>query len=139
MLKYYNAYVKTYRKNELMGASSYNIIAEEGSSLIKEKEIKITWDNLSDIYKTWAIHLPFALYGFKKGRVISFFSSSLFKKITWDIREWKYPDLDLTIRLEIEEEEISISEILKWHNADVAIQYLTERGLSVFSEIKNRD
>lgn len=138
MLKYYNTYVKTYRKDELMGTSSYNIIAEEGS-LIKEKEIKVTWDNLSDIYKTWAFHLPFALYEFKKGRVISFFNFDFFKKITWDIKEWKYPDLDLTIKLETEEEEISISKILKWHNADEAIQYLTERGLSVFSEIKNRD
>lgn len=138
MLKYYRVYVKTYRKNELMGTDSYDLIEEEGK-LIEEKEIKVTWDNLSDIYEELGVFPPFELYRFKKGRLISFFNFSLFKKITWDIREWKYPDPNLTIKLEVKEKKVSISEILKWHNADEAIQYLTERGLSVFSEIKNGD
>lgn len=143
MLKFYRVYVETYRGNELMNKyhQFYELLAEE-NSLVKEREIKITWDNLSEIYQRYGFYLPFMIYHFKKGRVLSFDKFSFFKKMTWDIREWKYPDPNLTIKLKIEEEEEgekSISDILKWHNANEAIQYLTERGLSVFSEIKNRD
>jgi hypothetical protein len=95
----------------------------------KDEKVQVTWDNLNDIRQKFGLALPFNIWNYKKGRVISFFNASLFNRKTWDIKEWKESDLDLCLQITYIKAHPCIDDILKWHNQEQAIQYLKERGI----------
>ena len=130
MLKFYAIHYKTYNNGTYIKTHYAETLAEENS--VKDETIQINWDNLSEVYHKYGLSLPFNIWNFKKGRLVSFFEGNPFKKNYRDIKEWK---TDLNITLEIEYIDISnsksIEEILKWRNAEKAIQYLNERNLKI--------
>ena len=130
MLKFYSVEYKTYNNGTLIGT-------RHGKTLIDEKEMEerifsVKWDNLEEVYQKYSLMLPFNIWHFKKGRVVSFFEGLPFKKDFQDIKEWKR-ELNIVIQITYLDisASMSIDEILKWHNAEKAIQYLNERGLKL--------
>jgi hypothetical protein len=95
------------------------------------KTIPITWENLTDVMRAYGIVVGFNVWNLKRGRVISFFDSEIFNRKTWDIKEWKEPDFDLSLETTFEEYTPSIQEVLEWHDGKQAFQYLKENGLSI--------
>lgn len=99
-----------------------------------EKEIKINWENLHDIYKDYGIILPFNYWKLKKGRRISFFNCKVSDKNTWDIKEWKTPELNITLKIKYEKRNsncISLNEILNWYDHEKAMIYLKEKNIKL--------
>lgn len=130
MLKFYAIHYKTYHNGTYIDTHYAETLAEEDT--VKNETIQMNWDNLSEIRRKYSLSLPFTVYNFKKGRLVSFFVGNPFKKDFRDIKEWK---TDLNITLEIEYIDISnfksIDEVLKWHNVEKAIQFLNERNLKI--------
>ena len=130
MLKFYAVHYKTYNNGTYIDTHYAETLKEEGT--VKNETIQINWNNLSEMYHKYNLALPFNVWNFKKGRRVSFFVGNPFKKDFRDIKEWK---TRLNITLEIEYIDISnsksIEEVLKWHDAEKAIQYLNERNLKI--------
>lgn len=130
MLKFYAIHYKTYNNGTYIKTYYTETLKEE--SEVKDEIIQVNWDNLSEIYHKYGLSLPFNIWNFKRGRLVSFFEGNPFKKDFRDIKEWK---TKLNITLEIEYIDISnsmsIDEVLKWHNAEKAIQFLNERNLKI--------
>jgi hypothetical protein len=55
-----------------------------------------------------------------------------FKKDFRDVKEWK-TKLDIMVKVEYKDisSSMSLEDILKWHDAEKAIQYLNERNLKI--------
>lgn len=93
-----------------------------------EEIIELTWNNLQEYYsKHFGWH--FSIFNSKRGRIVSFHSWN-WRKEWRDIHERKSP-LDITVEFYSVKLTKSIDEVIKWHNAEEAIQYLTEHGLSI--------
>lgn len=136
MLKFYRCYGKTFYKGKLYGIQgSTTVVAEEKE--IKNHTMNITWDNLSEVYSEYARYLPFNIWYFKRGRIISWFDAtfiSLIKGEYRDIKERKTPDLDITLEICYREFKPSLQEVLSWHDAEQASRYLKENNLMNFTE-----
>lgn len=130
MLKFYAIHYKTYNNGTYIDTHYAETLKEEGA--VKDETIQINWDNLSEVRRKYSLSLPFTVYNFRRGRLVSFFVGNPFKKDFRDIKEWK---TKLNIKLKIEYIDISnsmsIEEVLKWHDAEKAIQYLNERNLKI--------
>ena len=130
MLKFYAIHYKTYNNGTYIRTHYAETLKEENE--VKDETIQVNWDNLFEIYHKYSLSLPFNIWNFKRGRLVSFFDGNPFKKDFRDIKEWK---TELGITVEIEYIDISnsksIDEILKWHDAERAIQYLNERNLKI--------
>ena len=131
MLDFYSIRYDTYHNEAKVGAGYAQGLFTETEVESANKELIITWDNLDDFYQINGIFLPFNVWNFKRGRVISFFEGAFTNKNKHDIKEWKEPT-NLTVRLTyVKQRYVSIEDALKWDNVDKAIQYLKEKGLSV--------
>ena len=130
MLKFYSVSYTTYHNGTFITTNHGRTICDE--SEVKTFSEEITWDNLTEILHKYGCSLPFNVWEFKKGRRVSFFSGNPFKKDFRDIKEWKSP-LNLTIKVQYKDisNVMSIQDVLKWHDAEKAIQYLNERGLKI--------
>lgn len=131
MLEFYTLSFETYHNDKFMGGDSTTILIDEDSAPDLNCSTDLNWENLDFVYPTCGVMLPFSIYrSNKKGRVISWYDCSLFNRNTWDIKEWKTP-LNITIKSSTRKRNMSIAEVLKWHDADKAIQYLKEKGLTI--------
>lgn len=130
MLKFYAIHYKTYNNGTYIDTHYAETLAEEDT--VKNETIQMNWDNLSEIRRKYSLSLPFTIYNFKKGRLVSFFVGNPFKKDFRDIKEWK-TKLDITLKIEYIDisNSKSIEEVLKWYNAEKAIQFLNERNLKI--------
>lgn len=128
MLHYYRVLYTTYNNEVKVGNTSGFTIADENE--IKEKTIPITWENLKEVYYDYGLELPFNIWNFKRGRVISFFEGGLTDKNRRDIKEWKTPVLDMKLVITYEVWRCSLNDILNYWDSEKAIQYLRERNLS---------
>ena len=130
MLKFYSIAYKTYNNGAYIGTRYARTPKEE--SEIKNDLVFINWDNLSEIYYKYGLSLPFNIWNFKKGRLVSFFEGNPFKKNFRDVKEWK-TKLDIMVKIEYTDvsNSMSIDEILKWHNNEKVIQYFNERNLKI--------
>lgn len=128
MLHYYRVLYTTYNNGVKVGNTSGSVIADENE--IKEKTIPITWENLKEVYYNFGLELPFNIWDFKRGRVISFFEGCLTDKNRRDIKEWKTPVLDMKLVITYKVVPCSLNDILNYWNSEKAIQYLRERNLS---------
>lgn len=128
-LHYYDIIVKTYRNGELIHSDCNGpVICYE----LKPERINITWENLKEFISSGrGLSCGFTYYTFKKGRVISFWNFSFFKKNTWDIREWKYSNPNITIEYEYRDiKNYSINDIMKYHNGKIAMEFLKQEGMA---------
>lgn len=128
MLHYYRVLYTTYNNEVKVGNTSGFVIADENE--IKEKTIPITWENLKEVYYNFGLELPFNIWDFKRGRVISFFEGCLTDKNRRDIKEWKTPELNMKLVITYEVIPCSLNTILNYWDSEKAIQYLRERNLS---------
>ena len=130
MLKFYSIAYKTYNNGTYIGTRYARTLKEE--SEVKDDLVFINWDNLSEIYHKYGLSLPFSIWNFKKGRLVSFFEGNPFKKNFRDVKEWK-TKLDIMVKIEYTDvsNSMSIDEILKWHNNEKVIQYFNERNLKI--------
>ena len=130
MLKFYSVSYKTFNNGTYIDTRYAKTLKEE--SEIKNDLIFINWDNLSEMYHKLSLSLPFNIWNFKKGRLVSFFVGNPFKKDFRDIKEWK-TKLDIMVKVEYTDisNSMSIQDVLSWHDAEKAIQYLNERGLKI--------
>ena len=122
MLGYYNIYSTVFHNNEeIEHCYIGKIITEEP----KNKTIKVTWDNLKTIHSK--IDCGFNIINFKKGRVISFFNFNIFKKNSWDIKEWKYKNPNITIKIDyVPIKNYSLQDVLKYHDGKLAYKFLEQ-------------
>lgn len=128
MLHYYRILFTTYNNGVKVDYTYGHVIADE--SEIKEKTIPITWENLEEIYHNYGLSLPFNIWNFKRGRVISFFKGGLTDKNRRDIKEWKTPTLNMKLVVTYEVWRCSLNNILNYWDSEKTIQYLRERNLS---------
>lgn len=128
MLHYYRVLFTTYNNGVKVGNTSGFIIADENE--IKEKTIPITWENLEEVYYNYGLSVPFNIWNFKRGRVISFFEGGLTDKNRRDIKEWKTPELNMKLVITYEVCRCSLNDIINYWDSEKAIQYLRERNLS---------
>lgn len=128
MLHYYRILFTTYNNGVKVDYTYGHVIADE--SEIKEKTIPITWENLEEIYHNYGLSLPFNIWNFKRGRVISFFKGGLTDKNRRDIKEWKTPTLNMKLVVTYEVWRCSLNNILNYWDSEKTIQYLHERNLS---------
>lgn len=131
MLKFYRCYGKTYYKGKLYGIQgNVTVVAEEEE--IQNHTINITWDNLSEMHSKYLNYLPFSIWYFKRGRVISWYDST---PIDWikgeyrDIKERKTSDLDITLEICYKEFTPSLQQLFNWHDPKIATQYIKENNL----------
>ena len=130
MLKFYSIAYKTYNNGTYIDTHYATTLKEESET--KNDLVFINWDNLSEMYHKYSLSLPFDIWNFKKGRLVSFFVDNPFKKNFRDVKEWK-TKLDIMVKIEYTDisNSMSIEDVLKWHDAEKAIQYLNERNLKI--------
>jgi len=130
MLNFYRIKYECYHNNTLINVRSGIILSDKSP---EDDVILVDWDNLSEIYHRMGGCLPFHYCQYNKGRKVYFFEGSIFNKDFRDIKEWKSP-LNITIIIKHAEiENMSIQEVLRWHDGEKAIQYLVERGFAVIN------
>ena len=129
-MEFYNVIYEIYNNNTKVGEQWGKDLTDNPT----EKEIKINWENLRDIYKTYGGILPFNYWNFKRGRLISFFNCKVSDKNTWDIKEWKTPELNIILKIKYKKRNsnyISLNEILNWHDHEKAMIYLKEKNIKL--------
>lgn len=128
MLQYYRILYTTYKNGVNVGDSCGFAIVDENEA--KEETIPITWENLKKVYWDYGCRLPFNIWNFKRGRVLSFFEGAFTDKNRRNIKEWKTPALDIKLVITYEVWRCSLNDILNYWDSEKAIQYLRERNLS---------
>lgn len=106
-----------------------------GDTLLDDNSVKlvnhidtITWDNINILWEKY--HCDCNVKQTKKGRVLVIFDD-LFRLNVWKkFREWK-DKINIPIIEENKKITVSLNKVLDWHNAEEAIQYLKEHGLSI--------
>lgn len=102
-----------------------------------DKAVDVSWDNVDDVLEKYGAFLPFSIHnGWMKRtghRRIEFDSVwfALRKDKPTPIKERKTSNPNIRVEVEWVETNPPIEDILKWPDADKAIQYLVERGLSL--------
>ena len=129
MLKIYWKHVRWERNGKFIAGEGWRVMLDE-NEVPEPTSVEVTWDNLSDVYQSYALLCPFNIWHFKKGRRISFWDCSLFDKNTWDIKEWKTSSTGIVVETSYEEDKyVPLKEIMNF-DADLALQYLVERGIN---------
>lgn len=129
MLKFYRLRYTTYHNGEIIKTRNKAVMLTEKD--MTTETYNFTWENLTELYHEHGLECAFNIWNLKKGRRVSFFSDAFFKKNHYDVKEWKHPDLNITLVIEYDLFEPSLDYILKWHDAKAACQYLNEHNLSV--------
>lgn len=125
-MKFYYRYVATYHNDTRIGCSIGKVLTDEEP---QPETHFLNWGSLEEMYKAFGMACKFNIWNCKKGRRVSFFTDSFFpKKDEWDVKEWKHPALNIRLEVSYREFTPSISEVLKWHDAEQAINYLLEIG-----------
>ena len=130
MLQFYRIRYTTYHNGEIIKSRSNAVILTEKD--ITTETYNFTWENLTELYHEHGLECAFNIWNFKKGRRVSFFTTHYFKKNHYDVKEWKHPNLNITLVVEYTPFEPSINYVLDWHNAEAAFQYLEERKIKIF-------
>lgn len=128
-MKFYDHYATIYHNGvEITTHKCGTVLTDD---IPENKTDELTWDNLNEYHYHNGLAYSFNVWNRKKGRLVSFWNGSFFNKDTRDIKEWKSP-LNITVKHKYTEKlGVSIDYVLKWYDADKAIQYLNERGLKI--------
>lgn len=132
MLKAYQVICRTIINDECVRSDSGMTIREPSDTL--NRSISITWENVEEKFlrNSWAI--GFGLMLTRKGKIIYYNDAKHF--IDRTIKEWRTPNLDIQLIVEYKETKISMRELMQYYDADIAIQYMKERGLNINSKEK---
>lgn len=129
MLKFYHVKCTTYINGIDRGTNYGHVILTEEKNA-KDYSVTATWENITEFYHNYALFSCFQLYNFKRGKYLSFEDFNLFKRHTWDIAQWRHPEMKIELKFHYVEVHTSINEILRYHNGEKAMQYLLERGIN---------
>ena len=128
MLKFYCIHYTTYYKGKEVSYTTARALCEETE--VDNWRIKVTWDNLTELWeKIGGLACGFSIWNMKKGRQLSFAN-------TWpwqEPKEWKHSDPQIEIECCWSERQVSIQDVLEWHDFEKAIQYLNERNLKILA------
>lgn len=125
MLEFYKIQYTTFLNGVKIGTYSATRLCDKKEENTIDNSINLNWVNMEDYYKEMATVLPFSVYKFKKGMVLDFYADF------FTVKEWKNKILDLKVEITHSKINYSIQQVLEWHDAEQAIQYLNERGLSI--------
>lgn len=130
-MKLYRKYITWY--NQGIEVEKRFCDYEFSENELNDELIKITWENLNEVYMEYGCLAPFTIWNFKKTRIIEFWDWSLFcSKEYRHISSKKCPNLPLSCEITYEEvNNISIKDILEIAPAEKAIKYLVEKGLNI--------
>jgi len=132
MLEFYNIdYFIYIKEEELFGAN--NIRLKDSSTMtegIAEIVQTITWDNVE---KLRSYGIPCSIDRTKKGKVLRVYLSLCGCPIT--LKEWK-EEINIPIYCNTTQIKVPLKKVFEWENAEEAIQYLNEHGLSISGALK---
>lgn len=129
MLEFFYCHTETYHNGVLVGTSACEIGLAESDTIIPEKVIHLTWDNLEKEMEKNEVN--FSVWNFPKGRRVSFFDGTLFfNKNKKDVKEWKSP-LNVDVHVYNRIFKPSLNEILNWDDAEMATRYLQQHNLKI--------
>ena len=134
MLEFYNIdYFIRVREEEEFGAN--NIRLKDSSTMtegIAEIVQTITWDNVEKLRN----------YGFycvisrtKKGKELKIYSDCFTPAAIYKAKEWK-EEINIPIYCNTTQIKVPLKKVFEWENAEEAIQYLNEHGLSISGALK---
>jgi len=100
----------------------------------KSEEIKISWENLETaVPKKFLYAHDIKVHHHRKGRTLIYYpSDKFFGKIIKENKE----ELSMTMVCQYRKAEISLKEILEYHDGEKVIKYLQERGLKNYEQNK---
>ena len=100
----------------------------------KSEEIKISWENLETaVPKKFLYAHDIKVHHHRKGRILIYYpSDKFFGKIIKENKE----ELSMTMVHQYRKAEISLKEILEYHDGEKVIKYLQERGLKNYEQNK---
>lgn len=124
MLKAYRVIYSTIINGQCISSDSIMTICES-SDAVNHSTI-ITWENVKE-----RISMDFWLKFTRKGKVIYYNDKKHFFDRT--IKQWETPNLDIKLTVEYEERKMSMRELMQYRDADVAIQYMIEHGITINS------
>lgn len=126
MLKAYRIICRTIINGKCVSSDSGMTICESSNTL--NRSTAITWENVEEKFlkNSWA--MGFGLLCRRKGKVIYYNDGQHF--IDRRIKEWKTPVLDIQLVVEYKESKISMRDLMNYHDADIALQYMKERGIA---------
>lgn len=127
MLKFYSTTLRTFINGTKVDTRYCNDILTDIPPV--DKEIIVNWDNLDDVIYKYDLVIPFNCRHSKRGKIIMFWSNYRYgqRKLTRKIKEYKQADPGITIKIEYEEIQKPIADVLKWREPHKALQYLEER------------
>lgn len=98
------------------------------------EEIKISWENLETaVPKKFLYAHDIKVHHHRKGRTLIYYpSDKFFGKIIKENKE----ELSMTMVYQYRKAEISLKEILEYHDGEKVIKYLQERGLKNYEQNK---
>lgn len=131
MLKYCEVIYKTYYNEKLVATEVFNSIKNDTD--LGSETIPITWDNIEEFLLMYDLIAPFYVSKNKRNgkRFVGWSSCRCDnREACKKIKEEKGP-LNINFVIEIVETKASIEKILKYHDSELAIKYLVERGLSI--------
>lgn len=109
---------------------SYSLPFFEDENKIKEHEHSfiLTWDNIAEIYYKYGLSLPFNLWNIKNNYRIEFHNGYGYRTI----KQKKVKELNMQVLITTEEiTDISLEQVFKINDNEMAIKYLKERGLNI--------
>lgn len=100
----------------------------------ESEEIKISWENLETaVPKKFLYAHDIKVHHYRKGRTLIYYpSDKFFGKIIKENKE----ELSMTMVYQYRKAEISLKEILEYHDGEKVIKYLQERGLKNYEQNK---
>lgn len=100
----------------------------------ENEEIKISWENLETaVPKKFLYAHDIKVHHHSKGRTLIYYpSDKFFGKIIKENKE----ELSMTMVYQYRKAEISLKEILEYHDGEKVIKYLQERGLKNYEQNK---
>lgn len=124
MLKFYYIHYTTYYRGKEVAYRTVHCLCDE--SKVDNWRVKVTWDNLVELWeRVGGLCCGFSIWNLKRGRQLSFAN-------TWpwqEPKEWKHADPQIEIECCWSERQVSIRDVMEWHDSEKAMQYLKERGM----------
>lgn len=127
MLKAYRVTYRTIINGQNVGSDTIMTICESSDAV--NRVTAVTWENVEEKYLKYSHIMNFSLMLMRKGKVIYYNDGKHFTGRS--IKEWKTPKLDIQLTAEYEERKMSMRELMQYRDADIAIQYMKERGLEI--------
>lgn len=134
MIKFYHVHDSLYHNKSLI-ADQYGILVSKRD--LTETALNVTWDNLTEMMSMDSlIGRCLTIKNKPKGRVVRFsWTENLPFGDYASVKEWKTPDLNITLKTTYKEYTPTLKEVFEWYDLETVHQYLTERGFIFNAEL----